>query len=168
MPTPEDLASQTIEAQLRAAGWAVQSLDELNKSEAHGLAVCEMQFFGGPADDILFVDIKSLGVVEAKKAGTTLSGVADQSARYTHARKWIPQCWCDSLLFTHESTGIETNFRDQRSRFLLSPINTKSLPKSKPAPPPSSTSKPNSTAKSPAPTASANPRLPLRFRESSM
>jgi type I site-specific restriction endonuclease/REP element-mobilizing transposase RayT len=53
-------------------------------------------------------------VVEAKKEGTTLSAVAEQSARYTDARKWIPQRWADPLPFTYESTGIETNFRDQR------------------------------------------------------
>jgi type I restriction enzyme R subunit len=114
MPTPEELARQTIDAQLRAAGWVVQSLDELNLSAARGVAVREMQSMGGPADYILFVDGKALGVVEAKKAGTTLSGVAEQSARYTFARSWIPQRWADPLPFTYESTGIETNFRDQR------------------------------------------------------
>jgi hypothetical protein len=41
-------------------------------------------------------------------------GVAEQSARYTAAQKWIPQRWADPLPFTYESTGIETNFRDQR------------------------------------------------------
>ncbi len=87
---------------------------ELNLSASRGVAVREMQSEGGPADYVLFVDGKALGVVEAKKAGTTLSGVAEQSARYSNARKWIPQCWADPLPFTYESTGIETNFRDQR------------------------------------------------------
>jgi type I site-specific restriction endonuclease/REP element-mobilizing transposase RayT len=73
-----------------------------------------MQSHGGPADYILFADGKALGIVEAKKAGTTLSAVAEQSARYTAAMKWIPQRWADPLPFTYESTGIETNFRDQR------------------------------------------------------
>ena len=39
-----------------------------------------MQSHGGPADYILFVDGKALGIVEAKKEGTTLSAVAEQSA----------------------------------------------------------------------------------------
>jgi len=43
-----------------------------------------------------------------------LSAVAEQSARYTAAKKWIPQRWADPLPFTYETTGIETNFRDQR------------------------------------------------------
>jgi len=33
---------------------------------------------------------------------------------YTAAKKWIPQRWADPLLFTYETTGVETNFRDQR------------------------------------------------------
>jgi type I restriction enzyme R subunit len=112
--TPEQEARRVIDAQLVAAGWAVQNLDQINLSAARGVAVREMQSQGGPADYVLFVDGKALGVLEAKKAGTTLSGVAEQSQRYTAAKKWIPQRWADPLPFTYESTGIETNFRDQR------------------------------------------------------
>lgn len=112
--TPEQEARRTIDAQLAAAGWVVQDLVGLNLSAARGVAVREMQSQGGPADYVLFVDGKALGVLEAKKAGTTLSGVAEQSQRYTTAKKWIPQRWADPLPFTYESTGIETNFRDQR------------------------------------------------------
>jgi type I restriction enzyme, R subunit len=110
----EQVARESIDAQLRAAGWMVQSLGELNLHASHGVAVREMQSMGGPADYILFVDGKALGVVEAKKVGTTLSAVAEQSARYTAAKNWIPQRWADPLPFTYESTGVETNFRDQR------------------------------------------------------
>jgi type I restriction enzyme R subunit len=112
--TPEQLARIQIDAQLSAAGWTVQNISELNLSASRGVAVREMQSHGGPADYILFVDGKALGIVEAKKEGTTLSSVADQSERYTNAHKWIPQRWADPLPFTYESTGIETNFRDQR------------------------------------------------------
>jgi type I restriction enzyme R subunit len=111
---PEQLARQKIDAMLQASGWSVQSLKNLNLSASRGVAVREMQSMGGPADYILFVDGKALGVVEAKKVGTTLSAVAEQSARYTTAKNWIPQRWADPLPFTYETTGIETNFRDQR------------------------------------------------------
>jgi type I restriction enzyme R subunit len=114
MPAPEQSARAGIDAQLAAAGWAVQDVKELNLHASRGVAVREMQSHGGPADYILFVDGKALGIVEAKKEGTTLSAVAEQSARYTYAHKWIPQRWADPLPFTYESTGIETNFRDQR------------------------------------------------------
>lgn len=112
--SPEQNARQIIDAQLAAAGWVVQDRDQINLSAARGVAVRELQSEGGPADYVLFVDGKALGVLEAKKAGTTLSGVADQSERYSAAKKWIPQRWADPLPFTYESTGIETNFRDQR------------------------------------------------------
>lgn len=88
--TPEQEARRVIDAQLVAAGWAVQNLDQINLSAARGVAVREMPSQGGPADYVLFVDGKALGVLEAKKAGTTLSGVAEQSQRYTAAKEWIP------------------------------------------------------------------------------
>ncbi len=114
MSSPEQLARIQIDSLLGAAGWAIQDISALNLHAARGVAVREMQSHGGPADYILFVDGKALGIVEAKKEGTTLSAVAEQSARYTAAMKWIPQRWADPLPFTYESTGIETNFRDQR------------------------------------------------------
>jgi type I restriction enzyme R subunit len=114
LPTPEQNARIQIDAQLSAAGWNVQSMGDLNLHASRGVAVREMQSFGGPADYVLFVDGKAIGVVEAKKVGTTLSAVAEQSTRYTAAKKWIPQRWADPLPFTYETTGVETNFRDQR------------------------------------------------------
>lgn len=114
LATPEQNARIQIDAQLSAAGWNVQNVDQLNLSASRGVAVREMQSFGGPADYVLFVDGKAIGVVEAKKVGTTLSAVAEQSTRYTAAKKWIPQRWADPLPFTYETTGVETNFRDQR------------------------------------------------------
>ncbi|MGL4401859.1 MAG: DEAD/DEAH box helicase family protein [Luteolibacter sp.] len=114
MSTPEQQARETIDALLGAAGWTIQDIATLNLHASRGVAVREMHSHSGPADYILFVDGKALGIVEAKKEGTTLSAVAEQSARYTAAQKWIPQRWADPLPFTYESTGIETNFRDQR------------------------------------------------------
>ena len=38
----------------------------------------------GTADYLLFVDRKAVGVLEAKPAGTTLSGVAEQSSSYAY------------------------------------------------------------------------------------
>ncbi len=76
--TPEQLARIQIDAQLSAAGWTVQNISDLNLSASRGVAVREIQSHGGPADYILFVDGKALGIVEAKKEGTTLSYVAEQ------------------------------------------------------------------------------------------
>lgn len=76
--TPEQLARETIDAMLAVAGWAIQDIATLNLSASRGVAVREMQSYGGPADYILFVDGKALGVVEAMKEGTTLSAVVGQ------------------------------------------------------------------------------------------
>ena len=111
---PEQQARERIDAMLAESGWMVQSLEELNLHASLGVAVREVRSKGGPADYILFADGKALGVVEAKKEGETLSQVAGQSARYSKAGNWIPRRWADPLPFTYETTGIETNFRDQR------------------------------------------------------
>ncbi len=100
LPTPEQEAREQIDSLLGAAGWIVQDMAVLNLSAGRGVAVREIRSTGGPADYILFVDGKALGVVEAKKAGTTLSSVAEQSERYSAAADWIPQRWGDPLHFT--------------------------------------------------------------------
>ena len=112
--TPVALARESIDVQLLAVGWEVQDRDKINLSASRGAAIRELPSSGGPADYVLFVDGKALGVVEAKKAGTTLIGVEEQAARYARARKWIPQRWADPLPFTYESTGVETLVVDRR------------------------------------------------------
>jgi type I restriction enzyme R subunit len=62
----------------------------------------------------LLVDRLPIGVVEAKKAGTTLSMVAEQSAYYGNNLPDFLQPPAGSLRFYYESTGIETFFRDDR------------------------------------------------------
>ena len=111
---PEAKARIDIDRQLHAAGWNVQNLKELNLFVSCGVAVREVQSKGGPADYMLFVNGKALGVVEAKKVGTTLTTVEEQSARYSKAKQFIPQCWADPLPFRYETTGIETHFTDIR------------------------------------------------------
>jgi type I restriction enzyme, R subunit len=114
MPTPEEQAREIIDQKLTAAGWVVQDYSHLNLGAGPGVAVREFQTVSGPADYALFVDRNGTGVVEAKKAGTTLSGVFDQSARYSadfpddipHVELPLP--------FSYESTGIETRFTDLR------------------------------------------------------
>lgn len=79
---PEDKARSTIDARLVACGWLVQSRDEMNLSAGIGVAVREFATASGPVDYALFVDKRFCGVVEAKRAGTTLSGFSEQAARY--------------------------------------------------------------------------------------
>ena len=54
------------------------------------------------------MDRKSLGVVEAKKEGTLLSGVAEQSGHYgKNLPDFLAATVTSSLPFLYESTGAE-------------------------------------------------------------
>jgi len=111
---PEEQARQKIDELLEAAGWKIQNKSELNIGESLGVAVREFQLGKDAADYLLFVDRKPVGVVEAKKVGTTLSGVAEQSEKYLELIKEIlPNVERDPP-FHYETTGIETFFRDKR------------------------------------------------------
>jgi type I restriction enzyme, R subunit len=82
MPTPEELDRQTIDRQLIASGWVIQSRNAMNLYAGVGVAVREFPLETGEADYLLFVDRKAVGIVEAKPEGTTLSGVAEQAGHY--------------------------------------------------------------------------------------
>jgi len=64
--TPEARARLKIDAMLAAAGWIVQSRDELNLQAGPGVAVREVPTPTGPADYVLFLDRKACAVLEAK------------------------------------------------------------------------------------------------------
>ncbi len=112
--TPEDQARVAIDGLLVAAGWVLQDMAEFNRNAAEGVAVREFPLPGGACDYLLFVGGKACGVIEAKKAGVTLSGVAEQAARYMAALPEHVARWADRLVFDYESTGAETYFRDTR------------------------------------------------------
>lgn len=64
---PEQKARDAIDKMLREAGWVIQSKDEVNLSAGSGVAVREYQTDIGPADYVLFVERKPVGVIEAKR-----------------------------------------------------------------------------------------------------
>jgi type I restriction enzyme R subunit len=110
--TPEEEARQEIDMKLAAAGWVVQDRSALNLSAARGVAVREVTLNPGygEADYILFVDGKAAGVVEAKKAGYTLTGVEIQSDRYSKGFPDQYPTYARPLPFLYQSTGVETRF----------------------------------------------------------
>ena len=79
---PEDRSRAALDEQLVACGWIVQSRDQLNLSAGPGVVVREFGTDAGPSDYGLFVGKQFCGVIEAKPAGTTLSGYSDQASRY--------------------------------------------------------------------------------------
>jgi type I restriction enzyme R subunit len=114
-PAPEALARQQIDAQLVAAGWMIQDYKAVDFSAGRGIALREVPLKTGPCDYLLLVDRHAVGVIEAKKEGTTLSAVAEQSARYASSLPdFLAAGLTDSLPFAYESTGVETFFRDTR------------------------------------------------------
>ncbi len=89
---PEQLARDQIDALLIKAGWAVQDKKEIKFNAGQGIAVREYQTEVGPADYVLFVDKKAVGVIEAKPSdwGHKLTTVEEQSGSYAAATlKWL-------------------------------------------------------------------------------
>ena len=113
--TPEHFARRQIDAQLVACGWLVQDYKRFNPAAGRGIALCDAPLKSGRCDYLLLVDRKAAGVIEAKKEGTLLSGVAEQSAHYAeNLPDFIEAAAPASLPFLYESTGVETFFRDER------------------------------------------------------
>lgn len=111
---PEEEARQEIDRLLEATGWKVQGIQELDLRASLGVAIREFPLKTGQADYVLFVDRNAVGVVEAKKVGTTLSGVAEESAKYlAGVPEYLPHV-SEPLPFAYETTGVETFFRDLR------------------------------------------------------
>jgi len=113
--TPEQRARQQIDAQLVACGWVVQDYKQFNPAAGRGIALRETPLKTCPCDYLLLVDRKALGVIEAKKVGSTLSTVADQSAHYASSLPDLLAAGATRTLpFLYESTSVETYFRDSR------------------------------------------------------
>jgi type I restriction enzyme, R subunit len=123
---PEAKARQTIDRLLQDAGWAVQDRNQANISAARGVAIREFPLKSGQgeADYLLLVDGMALGVIEAKKEGSTLTGFEVQTEKYSVGvpdHLHVPR---RPLPFLYQSTGIETRFTnllepDARSRLLF-------------------------------------------------
>ena len=121
-PAPEQEARQKIDQLLQAAGWVVQDYKAANIHAGRGVALREFPLPGyGFADYLLYVDGRAAGVIEAKKAGVTLTGVEIQAERYTKGLPFGLPAWRNPLPFSYQSTGVETRFTsgldpDPRSR----------------------------------------------------
>ncbi len=111
--TPEAKARVRIDKMLVAAGWLVQHAKEVNLAAARGVAVREFVLAPGhgQVDYLLFVDGQAVGVLEAKKEGETLTGVAWQTSKYVDGiPDDVPTAIDGALPFVYQSTGTETRF----------------------------------------------------------
>jgi type I restriction enzyme, R subunit len=112
--SPEELARDKIDKQLLSCGWIIQNKSEINLNVATGVAVREYLTDVGPADYVLFVDKKPVGIIEAKKEdeGFRLTTHEEQSREYAESKlKYLNNA---PLPFVYESTGEITHFTDYR------------------------------------------------------
>ena len=109
---PEQLARDHIDQLLITCGWVIQDKTKVNLSAALGVAVREYLTDVGPADYVLFVDKKPVGVIEAKRPeeGVRLTMVEDQTGDYAAAK--LKHLNNEPLRFLYESTGEVTRFTD--------------------------------------------------------
>lgn len=109
-----DTRRDLIDPKLIEAGWILQDRSSMNLFAGRGIAVREFPLVTGYADYMLFVDRKAVGVIEAKAKGTTLGGVAEQSASYlVGLPENIPHVQLP-LPYAYESNGVEVFFRNER------------------------------------------------------
>lgn len=111
---PEQIARDLIDKQLKAAGWIVQSKSKINLNAGIGVAIREYQTDIGPADYVLFVEGKPVGVIEAKREeeGQDITTHEGQAEDYASAKlKYLNN---EKLPFVYLSTGEITEFTDFR------------------------------------------------------
>ena len=111
---PEQIARDQIDKQLSECGWIIQSKQRINLHAGLGVAVREYQTDVGPADYVLFVEGKPVGIIEAKREeeGQKFSVHETQVEEYAKAKlKLINN---EPLPFLYLSTGTITRFADTR------------------------------------------------------
>jgi type I restriction enzyme R subunit len=111
---PEARARDEIDGQLGLCGWSVQDRSGINLGSCCGAAVWEYPTDSGPADYVLFVDGKAVGVIEAKREeeGEKLSVHEDQAEGYASAKlRYLDN---EKLPFAYVSNGARTLFTDFR------------------------------------------------------
>jgi type I restriction enzyme R subunit len=112
---PEQQARVVIDRQLTECGWFVCDRKDMDLVNHAGVAVREVNLGeAGRADYLLYVGKRLCGVIEAKPAGTPLTGVQWQTNRY--AEGVPPEMRLGAVLvqgrlpFLFEASGTETVF----------------------------------------------------------
>jgi type I restriction enzyme, R subunit len=109
---PEQIARNNIDKQMKACGWVIQSVKQINLYAGIGVAVKEYLTDVGPADYVLFVEGKPCGVIEAKREeeGHRMNIHEVQGEEYAKAK--LKHLKNEPLPFVYISTGEVTRFTD--------------------------------------------------------
>lgn len=114
--TPEQKTRREIDRRLKECGWVIQNYREYNPAAGFGVAVREYPTSTGPADYLLVVDRKQVGVIEAKKDGEILAVHEEQTEGYAKSKvKWRTDE--APVPFIYEATSKEVRFTDLRDPF---------------------------------------------------
>lgn len=111
---PEQKAREQIDNELVKSGWIIQDKSRINLSEGIGIAIREYQTDVGPADYVLFVNKKPVGIIEAKRAEEAVHMSIHEAQSEGYANAKLKFCENDPLPFVYESTGDITKFTDYR------------------------------------------------------
>lgn len=109
---PEQIARDNIDKQLKACGWVIQSVKQVNLHAGIGVAVKEYLTDVGPADYVLFVDGKPCGVIEAKREEEGHRMNVHEAQGEDYARAKLKHLKNEPLPFVYISTGEVTRFTD--------------------------------------------------------
>ena len=112
--TPEQLARDRIDQKLLAAGWIIQEKNRIDFSAGLGIAVKEYLTQNGPADYVLFIDRKPVGVIEAKREDMAQNLTATEGQSSGYAESKLKNIDNQPLSFIYESTGVVTRFTNGR------------------------------------------------------
>lgn len=109
---PEQKARGNIDKLIIASGWVIQDKDKINLSAGSGVAVREYLTDTGPADYILFVDRKPVGLIEAKREEEAVRLTVHEEQSNDYRTSKLKHLNNEPLHFAYESTGHVTRFTD--------------------------------------------------------
>jgi len=118
---PEQMARDNIDQQLIASGWVIQNKSQLNLNAATGVAVREYQTDVGPADYVLFVAGKPVGVIEAKREEQADAMTAHEDQAEDYAKQDLNQLPTAGLrdCQINAITKLELSFKAYKPRALI-------------------------------------------------
>ncbi len=111
---PEQIARDKIDKMLVGAGWVVQSKKRIDLSANKGVAVREYQTDVGPADYVLFVNRKPVGIIEAKREEEGHRSTVHEAQAENYAKSRLKHLKNKPLPFVFVSMGELTKFTDYR------------------------------------------------------